>query len=64
MKKVYQTPSINTLHFRFLTSLMEPSIHGDTGGGSGIGNGDDDPGGEGDPDAKFRGGLDGWGNLW
>jgi len=42
--------------------MIDPSkVEGNTGDG-GIGSGDDDTGGDGDPDAKER--LDEWGNLW
>ncbi len=39
------------------------SLNGNTGDNT-IPSGDDDTGGDGNPDAKSRDNLDGWGNLW
>ena len=61
MKKIYSTPFVNITKITFKIALLEPSsVTGDNG----TGNGTEDPGGEGDPDAKYRDNLDGWGNLW
>ena len=65
MKKSYNSPLLEQT--RPVSLLMQiASLTGNTGDGNTIidGNGDEDNGGEGDPDAKSRGGIDGWGNLW
>lgn len=64
MQKSYSTPQIEQTYPIYL--LMQiPSLNGNTGDGNNpIGGGGDDHGGEGDPDAKQRGGFDGWGDLW
>lgn len=63
MKKQYISPAIKTRYPQLWTDLLQASLSGNTGSGT-IGSGGDDNGGENDPDAKYRGGLDGYGNLW
>ena len=63
MKKIYLTPSVKTKETLLKVELMNYSLTGNTGDGT-IPGGGDDSGGEHDPDAKQRGGLDGWGDLW
>ena len=65
LKNIYQAPVLKTVCPQQSASLLQQvsSLTGDTGNGT-IGNGGDDSGGEYDPDAKRRGGLDGYGNLW
>ena len=60
MKKIYSTPFVNITQITFTSALLQPSVTGDNGTGSG----NEDNEGDGDPDAKQRGGLDGWGDLW
>jgi len=62
MKKQYICPQTIQVNTSLQTYMIDPSkVEGNTGDG-GIGSGDDDTGGDGDPDAKER--LDEWGNLW
>ena len=61
MKKIYATPIIRITQVTFTTALLDIS---NVTGDNNIGGGGDDSGGEHDPDAKHRGGIDGYGNLW
>lgn len=64
MKKNYIQPATRTSS-PYILRPIAVSLNGDTGEGSNpIGYGGEDEGGGGDPDAKQRGGLEGWGNLW
>ncbi len=63
MKKEYQKPHITHISIEITPILVDATnITGDNG----IGSGDDDSGGEGDPDSKKRGGSanNSWGSLW
>ncbi len=65
MKKIYLSPAVRSTRLALKANLMEPSINGNTNDGNNpISGGEDDTGGNGDPDAKRRGGIDGWGDLW
>ncbi|MCR4614297.1 MAG: hypothetical protein K5778_09870 [Bacteroidaceae bacterium] len=65
MKKKYIMPATRKAVTRMNTYMQNISnVSGNTGGGTGIGGGGDDSGGEHDPDAKHRGGIDGYGDLW
>ncbi len=63
MKKTYIQP---VSEYESMLNMILPiaqSLNGNTGDNT-IPSGDDDTGGNGNPDAKSRDNLDGWGNLW
>lgn len=59
MKKTYITPLVLRQSLLTETFMIVPSV---VTGDNGIGDGDDDPGSEGDPDTKER--EIAWGSLW